>query len=293
MDRNPVAPPVVVGVDGSPSALDAVAWAADECARHHLPLRLVHTYLLPATGYPNMIVNASEVLAAFDAQGRLWLAEAETAAHTVAPRIAVETALFAGAAIPLLIEESANAKTIVLGSRGLGGFTGLLLGSTAAALTAHARCPVVVVRDRVVEQGPVVVGVDGSAASESAIGFAFEAASTRNAPLTAVLSWTDVLVESAFQADRFSMDWSEVGAEQQRLLAERMAGWQEKYPDVVVERVVVRDRPVRALVRAAQHARLLVVGSHGRGGFTGMLLGSTSQALVHHAPCPVAVVRSN
>jgi len=292
MDRNPVAPPVVVGVDGSPSALDAVAWAADECARHHVPLRLVHTYFLPATGYPNMIVNASEVLAAFDAQGRLWLAEAEAAARAVAPGIAVETALFSGTAIPLLIEESANARTIVVGSRGLGGFTGLLLGSTAVALTAHARCPVVVVRTRVAGAGPVVVGVDGSPASESAIGFAFEAASTRGAPLTAVLSWTDVLVESSFQAVRFSMDWSEVEDEQRRLLAERMAGWQEKYPDVVVERVVVRDRPVRALVRAAQHARLLVVGSHGRGGFTGMLLGSTGQALVHHAPCPVAVVRS-
>jgi len=292
MDRNPVAPPVVVGVDGSPSALDAVAWAADECARHHVPLRLVHTYFLPTTGYPNMIVNASEVLAAFDAQGRLWLAEAEAAARAVAPGIAVETALFSGTAIPLLIEESANARTIVVGSRGLGGFTGLLLGSTAVALTAHARCPVVVVRTRVAGAGPVVVGVDGSPASESAIGFAFEAASTRGAPLTAVLSWTDVLVESSFQAVRFSMDWSEVEDEQRRLLAERMAGWQEKYPDVVVERVVVRDRPVRALVRAAQHARLLVVGSHGRGGFTGMLLGSTGQALVHHAPCPVAVVRS-
>ncbi|HWO66413.1 MAG TPA: universal stress protein [Umezawaea sp.] len=293
MDRNQVAPPVVVGVDGSPTALDAVTWAADECARHHVPLRLVHTYFLPATGYPNLIVNASEVLAAFEAQGRLWLAEAEAAANAAAPGIAVETALFSGTTIPLLIEESANARTVVVGSRGLGGFTGLLLGSTAVALTAHARCPVVVVRARVAGAGPVVVGVDGSPASESAIGFAFEAASTCGAPLTAVLSWTDVLVESAFQAVRFTMDWSEVEAEQQLLLAERMAGWQEKYPDVVVERVVVRDRPVRALVRAAQHARLLVVGSHGRGGFTGMLLGSTSQALVHHAPCPVAVVRSD
>ena len=292
MDRNPVAPPVVVGVDGSSSALDAVVWAADECARHHVALRLVHTYSLPATGYPNMIVNASEVLAAFDAQGRLWLAEAEEAARAVAPGIAVETSLFSGSAIPLLIEESANARTVVVGSRGLGGFTGLLIGSTAAALSSHSRCPVVVVRNRVAGAGPVVVGVDGSPSSESAIGFAFEAASTCDAPLTAVLSWTGVLVESAFQAVRFSMDWSEVEDEQRRLLAERMAGWQEKYPDVVVERVVVRDRPVRALVRAAQHARLLVVGSHGRGGFTGMMLGSTSQALVHHAPCPVAVVRS-
>jgi nucleotide-binding universal stress UspA family protein len=293
MDRNPVAPPVVVGVDGSPSALDAVAWAADECARHGLPLRLVHAYFLPATGYPNMIVNASEVLVALDAQGRLWLDEAEVAARLIAPGITVQTSLFSGMAIPVLVEESANAKTVVVGSRGLGGFTGLLVGSTTAALTAHARCPVVVVRNRTAAEGPVVVGVDGSPASESAIGFAFEAASVREAPLTAVLSWTDALVESAIHAVRLSTDWSEVEAEQQRLLAERMAGWQEKYPDVVVERVVVRDRPVHALMRAAQHARLLVVGSRGRGGFTGMLLGSTGQALVHHAPCPVAVVRSH
>ncbi len=292
MDRNPVAPPVVVGVDGSPSALHAVAWAAEECARHRVPLRLVHSYFLPTQGYPNMIVNASEVLAAFEAQGRLWLAEAEAAALAVAPGIAVETALFSGSSIPLLIEESSNARSVVLGSRGLGGFTGLLVGSTAVALSAHAHCPVVVVRDRTAVDGPVVVGVDGSPASESAIGFAFEAASMSGSVLTAVLSWTDVLVESAYQSTRFSMDWSEVEAGQQRLLAERLAGWQEKYPDVVVDRVVVRDRPVRALVRAAEHARLLVVGSHGRGGFTGMLLGSTSQALVHHAPCPVAVVRS-
>ena len=291
MDRNPVAPPVVVGVDGSSSALDAVAWAADECARHHVPLRLVHAYFLPATGYPNMIVNASEVLAAFDAQGRLWLSEAEAAARAVNPGIAVETSIFSGSAIPLLIEESANARTVVVGSRGLGGFTGLLVGSTAAALTAHSRCPVVVVRDRVAGAGPVVVGVDGSPASESAIGFAFEAASTCDAPLTAVLSWTDVLVESSFQAVRFSMDWSEVEAEQQRLLAERLAGWQEKFPDVHVDRLVVRDRPERALLRLAETARLLVVGSRGRGGFSGLLLGSTSQALVHHAPCPLAVVR--
>jgi nucleotide-binding universal stress UspA family protein len=291
MNPNPVAPPVVVGIDGSASALDAVVWAADECARHRVPLLLVHCYYLPTRGYPEIITTGHEFLAALAEQGGRWLTEAESAARAAAPGVAVETRLRQAPPVPHLIEESAHARMVVLGSRGLGGFTGVLVGSTAVALAAHAHSPVVVVRGEPVVDGPVVVGVDGSPASEAAIAFAFDAASVRGAPLTAVLSWTDVLVESAFQATRFSMDWAAVEDEQRRLLAERMAGWQEKYPDVPVERVVVRDRPVRALVRIAEHARLVVVGSRGHGGFAGMLLGSTSQALVHHAPCPVAVVR--
>lgn len=291
MNANQVAPPVVVGIDGSASALDAVLWAADECARHHVPLRLVHCYYLPTHGYPEIITTGHEFLAALQEQGTQWLAEAEAAVHAAAPDVTVETRLRLSPVIPCLIEESAQARMVVLGSRGLGGFTGILVGSTAVALAAHAHSPTVVVRGETTAGGSVVVGVDGSSASEAAIGFAFDAATVRGTGLTAVLSWTDVLVESAYQAARFAMDWSEVEDDQRRLLAQRMAGWQEKYPDVRVERVVVRDRPVRALVRIAEHARLLVVGSRGHGGFAGMLLGSTSQALVHHAPCPVAVVR--
>jgi nucleotide-binding universal stress UspA family protein len=166
-----------------------------------------------------------------------------------------------------------------------------MVGSTAAALAAHAHSPTVVVRGTTTTDGPVVVGVDGSPAGEAAIGFAFEAASLRDAPLTAVLSWPDSLLEGRVQSTLFTTAEAEIVQEQERVLAERLAGWQEKYPDVPVERVVVRDRAAHALLRIAEHARLLVVGSRGHGGFTGLLLGSTSQALVHHAPCPVAVVR--
>ncbi|WP_189226392.1 universal stress protein, partial [Saccharothrix coeruleofusca] len=133
------------------------------------------------------------------------------------------------------------------------------------------------------QDGAVVVGVDGSPVSEQAVAFAFEQASSRAAPLTALIAWTDLPTGG--------VDWARVEQERRRLLAERLAGWQEKYPDVRVTRVVVRDRPVRALLAAARGARLLVVGSRGAGGFQGMLLGSTSQALVSHAPCPLAVVR--
>ncbi|MFD7658163.1 universal stress protein [Actinosynnema sp. NPDC059797] len=282
--------PIVVGVDGSASALAAVRWAADEAARHRVPVRLVHAYQLPTRGYPEIVLTGNEVRRAFEEAGRERLAEAERAVLDAAPEVEVTTSLVVDGPAPALIEESRRARLVVLGSRGLGGFTGLVVGSVAVAVSAHGACPVVVVREQPPAEGPVVVGVDGSEVSEQAVAFAFEQASVRGAPLTALLAWTDFLVDSAY-GSRLTVDWSQVEDEQRRLLAERLAGWQEKYPDVPVTRVVVRDRPVRALLQAADGARLLVVGSHGLGGFTGMLLGSTSQALLHHAPCPLAVVR--
>ncbi|GLY49853.1 universal stress protein [Lentzea sp. NBRC 102530] len=283
--------PVVVGVDGSASALAAVRWAADDCARHHTPLRLVHGYPLPVRGYPEIILTAAEIRKAIEDQARGWLEEAVAAARAVAPEVEVTTEVVNAGAVPLLIEESRAARLMVLGSQGLGNVTGLLIGSTALALASHGKCPLVVARGTEVPGGPVVVGVDGSPTSEAALAFAFEAASMRDAPLTAIMCWQDFMVESAYSASRFTVDWGQVEAEEQRLLAQRLAGWEEKYPDVAVHRVVVRDRPVRALMRYGAEARLVVVGSHGHGGFAGMLLGSTSQALVYNAPCPLAIVR--
>jgi nucleotide-binding universal stress UspA family protein len=191
----------------------------------------------------------------------------------------------------LLIELSKTARQVVVGSRGLGTVTGLFIGSTAVALAAHAQSPVVVVRGTAVPGGPVVVGVDGSPTSEAALAFAFEEASLRNTSLTAITTVTDFAADSAYAMSRLGIDWGQVEEDERRLLAERLAGWQEKYPDVVVNRIALRDRPARALMRYGAEAQLLVVGSHGHGGFVGMLIGSTSQALVHHAPCPLAIVR--
>ncbi|MBB5803955.1 nucleotide-binding universal stress UspA family protein [Saccharothrix ecbatanensis] len=281
--------PIVVGVDGSESALTAVRWAAEEAARRKAPLKLVHAFLLPTRGYPDMVVTGHEVRQAFEQQGNQWLEEAARTVRDVVPE--VETSVVFERPAAALIAESRNARLVVLGSQGLGAVSGLLVGSVAVAVAQHGKCPVVVIHDDVPDAGPVVVGVDGSPASEEAIRFAFEEASLRDATLTALIAWTDLLVENPY-ATRLRVDRDEIEVQQRELLAERLAGWQQQYPDVSVERVVVRERPVRALLDAARNAQLLVVGSHGLGGFAGMFLGSTSQALVYHSPCPLMVVRS-
>ena len=261
--------PVVVGVDGSSSALAAVAWAARACAVHSAPLRLVHAYTLPTRGYPEVISSARELRSAMYDQGRMWLSQAVAVAQAEAPDVAVEHDLRMEHPTPVLIEESRHAREVVVGSHGLGGFTGALVGSTAVALSQHGESPVVVVRGGV-HDGPIVVGVDLSPESDGALGFAFDEAAAARVPLVAALSHLD---------------------EQTSLLSARLSGWLEKYPDVEVEMWVAAERPIPLLMELGERAALLVVGSRGRGGFAGMLLGSTSQALIYHAPCPVAVVR--
>jgi nucleotide-binding universal stress UspA family protein len=289
-------PPIVVGVDGSMSALHAVRWAAVEAAHRHLPVRLVHGQAVTETTYPGMSVTPQGLYDAMQDQAREWLHQARESALEVGADLEVDTELREVPAVPTLLDESKTARMVVLGSRGLGGFTGLLVGSTAVALAAHGQCPVTVVRGRTLaepppERGPVVVGVDGSPAGEGAVEVAFDEASFRGTGLVAMHTWSDVTVGSAFDIAAVSLDWQAVETDEQRVLAERLAGWQEKYPDVRVHRVVTRDRPVQSLLAQGENAQLLVVGSRGRGGFAGLVLGSTSQTLLHHAPCPVTVVR--
>lgn len=295
MTSNIVGGRIVAGVDGSASALHATRWAADEAAHRRVPLRLVHAVYASALAYAGGIGLPQDVFDGMEADGHQWLAEAETAARQAHPELDVELVLQTTHPAPTLIDESKNARLVVLGSRGLGGFTGMLAGSTAVALVAHGHCPVAVIRGRTPDEappsaGPVVVGVDGSPASESALALAFDEASVRGADLVAVHTWIEISSQSAY-AYQFNVDWEASETRERELLAERMAGWQEKYPDVTVRRVVTRDQPVHSLLEHAADAQLLVVGSRGRGGFSGMLLGSTSQALIYHAPCPLLVVR--
>lgn len=287
--------PVVVGVDGSASALRAVRWAAAQAARRGLPLRLVHVLVTPIN-FPSGIVATGVVRDAMRVQGREWLRDARTAVVEVAPDLRTDIVLADAPLVPVLVEESRSAALLVLGTRGLGGFTGLLLGSTAVLLAGRAHCPLVVVREdgrgTVPAHGPVVVGVDGTPTSEAAIGFAFAEASARDSELVAVHTWADPVVDTVLLGHTDAPDFAPVQQWAYELLAERLAGWQEKYPDVRVTREIVRDHPSRALLRHAQGAALVVVGSRGRGGFRGLVLGSTGQHLLHHAPCPVAIVRS-
>ncbi|MHA6794287.1 universal stress protein [Pseudonocardia bannensis] len=286
--------PVVAGVDGSESALEAVRWAAQEADRRRAPLRLVEAFGWMGTteyiGNPGLGTDYREVLLQ---NARDQVAAAAAAATRAAPGIVIEQDVVIGYPVPVLNAEAARAQLVVLGNRGLGGFTGLLVGSVAVALAAHASCPVVVVRGATQDappplEGPVVVGIDGSPISEAALAFAFEAAALRRVPLVAVHTWRDLLVDPVMAP---LMDWDAIETDEHKLLAERLAGWSGTYPDVPVQRVVTRDRPASALIEQSGHAQLVVVGSRGRGGFTGLLLGSVSHALLHHAKCPVAVVR--
>jgi nucleotide-binding universal stress UspA family protein len=294
MEQNQTQRAVVAGVDGSECGLQAVRWAAAEAVRRQLPVRLVAAHAWPSGGLvgdPGLGVDYRAVLRDV-VLGHLATAAAD--ARQVAPELDIEQVEVTGYPVPVLLGESAHAEIVVLGDRGLGGFTGLLIGSVAVEVTAHASCPVIVVRgsepDRTGPRPqPVVVGVDGSPTSEAATAFAFEAASLRRVPLVAVHVWRDVLVDATMAP---LLDWNVIDSDEREVLAERLAGWTEKYPDVPVRRLVARDRPARALVEESGRAQLVVVGSRGRGGFHGLLLGSVSQALLHNAHCPVAVVRS-
>ena len=290
--------PIIVGVDGSDTSRLAVAWAAREAAARHRPLRILHAFLWP------MIDSHLVPLPAGPADGGLrhlaeeMLAEAAAEARAIAPGVDVTTELAVCAPAARLIAESSEAAMIVVGNRGLGGFTGLLIGSVGIQVSAHAHCPVVVIRAGSADEvagpaaGQVVAGVDGSDRSEATLDFAFEEASLRGVGLTVLHAWTVPVSTAPGDMLPAVYDVDVVKEDEARLLAETLAGWQEKYPDVPVRRLLLHSPVARELIRLSQGAELLVLGARGRGGFTGLLLGSVSHAAIQHAACPVAVVHA-
>ncbi|PZF93169.1 universal stress protein [Micromonospora endophytica] len=270
--------PVVVGVDGSPPSLAAAEQAAQAAVWRSRPLHLVHGYLHPL-GY-GVPINPYDVgVPAPSEDGRKMLEQSAAELAERWPGLSIEVRQVAGGPGATLVEESRRAELVVVGSRGLGGFAGLLLGSVGTQVAAHAHCPVLVVRppDRPVPtEGPVLVGVDGSEPAELAVGYGAEEAARRGTEL--------VLVHVADERDA-----AEDGAAA-ALLATAAAAVRGSHPDLVVtERLLTAAKPDQALIEASGEAALVVAGSRGRGGFTGLLLGSVGQALVHHARCPVLV----
>ncbi|MFB4309331.1 universal stress protein [Actinomadura sp. GTD37] len=273
---------VVVGYDGSRQSEAAVRWAAEAARLRGVPLTVVHAWEMFSAVGP-MAIPVADLRAAAEEV----VAEGARHARDVAAGVDAHAVLGRGGPTTALIEAAAGAELLVVGSRGRGGFTDLVLGSTGVELAAHGPCPVVVVREHRVE-GPVVVGVDGSAAAQEALGLAFTEARLRGADLVALVAWpADAdpgpapLVDAAglreFAGDR---------------LTRIVAPWREKHPDVAVRTEVVTGPPRQVLLTAAKDAGLLVVGSRGLGGFRGLLLGSVSHALLHHAACPVAVAHA-
>ncbi|SFI77074.1 universal stress protein [Amycolatopsis sacchari] len=287
---------LAVGVDAAPGALHAARWAAREAVRRHRGLRLVHATDERSLHYPRGLPVGDDLLEVVRMRGHRLLRAARDAVREVAPELPVELVLSREAPGEVLLDESKAAPLLVLGTPGLRPLARVFAGSLSIALSAHAACPVALVRghagdDEPPSEGPVVVGVDGSSSSEEAVAIAFEEASWRDVPLMAVHAWDDAFLSAVFEETHWTPDEAAVEARESEVLAERLAGWQEKFPEVAVERVITRGRPSAALLDVADRAQLLVVGSRGRGGFSGLLLGSTSQGVMSYALCPVLVAR--
>jgi nucleotide-binding universal stress UspA family protein len=285
---------LLVGVDGSASSKVAVAWAARDAAIRGASLTLVHVLAppvvmtFPETPMPPGYMEWQEEQGKRIIQDAFTIVEQTTGAGGP-PQVGSETVV--GATVPMLVDLSKEAVMLVVGSRGHGWLHRSLMGSVSSNLVRHAHCPVAVIHDAGPSMphpsgAPVVVGVDGSLTSDATTAVAFEEASFRGVELVAVYAWHDTHV-----FDVPGIDISAMQNDGERILAEQLAGWQERYPDVKVRRVVVCDRPADQLIEQSHAAQLVVVGSHGRGGFAGMLLGSVSMAVVQSARIPVIVAR--
>lgn len=310
---------VVVGIDGSPASDAALAWAVLEATRRGLPLHCfgASEHDLADEGDEGALPGSADLTG--DPTGGLVDAAVASARRT-SPGLAVTAEVASGYPAATLVALSEHADTIVLGNRGRGALVSAMLGSVAWQVTTHARCPVVVVRaaapsvtggaagnpagnpggnpgagvdsgagagfgDGVWELDGVVVGVDSATVSDLALELAFQHASVLGCRLDVVHAWWTRAADTVS-----SESWRDLVAQEELGLAEAVAGWAEKYPDVEVHRHLPVGPTVQVLVQASRHARLLVVGSRGRGGFRRLLLGSVGQGVLHHASCSVAVV---
>lgn len=295
---------IVVGVDGSPHSNAAALWAANEAHRRRADIRVVHAYMPVVgtfSGWEMPLQSYDEALAQW---GRTVLARSEALVTEKFPDLVVTTELRHQLPSVALMELSQRALMTVVGAHGSDRIEGILIGSVALRLAAHGTGPVVIVRDDVrAELGdrerPVVVGLDGSDPSDEALSFAFEEASFRGTRLIAVRTWAGAPGDNFMTPYLTPAELEDIDAEQQRLLAEQLAGRSEKYPDVPVHPVVLRGRAAAELLGLGNESdalpatpALLVVGSRGRGGFMGLLLGSVGQSLVAHAVGPVCIVHS-
>lgn len=273
--------PVVVGLDSSEQAIRALDWAVQECRARGAALRIVAvvSYRVQREALQRLVEMAVARV------------------RDLAPELPVSSELRSGDPDEELVHASGEARLMVLGSRGMGGFQGLLLGSVSTVVAAQAYCPVAVVRGRALDEitlrhAPVVVGLAGGPPDEPTLEFALEAAMARGVDLVAVHTWRASEADHAETVISPLLDWNNMQEREQRMLAEILAGKRERYPDVSVEQVVHRDHPVSALTAAGESAQLIVVGSRRRTKFPALRLGSVTNGVLHHAPCPVVVVRA-
>ncbi|GAC57247.1 hypothetical protein GOHSU_18_00020 [Gordonia hirsuta DSM 44140 = NBRC 16056] len=280
--------PIIAAVDGSELALDAVRWAATAAVRQNRPLQIVCVIEPAPVQYGTAIAMAQAYVDSSRALAEGALDIAKAVAAETAPEVDAVGEIFEGRPALVLRQLSHHARMLVLGRRGLGGVRGLLLGSVSTDVAAHSECPVVIVSHGTANDGPVVVGVDGSEVSAGAVSEAFQAASMLEVPLIAVHTYADYPGISAFDlvenGRQFLID------EARESLGIQLAGGLADHPDVPVERIVAMQPPAGEILDAAENAQLIVMGSRGRGGFRSLMLGSTSQSVLQVAQCPVMIV---
>lgn len=286
---------VVAGVDGSDTAAAAARWAGAVAARIDAPLHLVHS--LPSEGIfysEAAVLIQSQMMDQLRKDGEKVLSDVADLVRADHPDLEIQSFIGPGPAASAVLEAAEKARVVVLGATGAGAIENFLLGSTVVRVANHASCPVVVWRgdpkNPLPDHRPVVVGVDGSELSIAAVRYAFEYAQLFGTPLVAVHSW---IGDAALGvgATAALVDWDAVAESESAVLAQSLAGWQEKYPEVEVRRVIDRGPAAKVLLSHLTDAQLAIVGSHGRNQFTAALLGSTSQNLLHNAPCPILVAR--
>ncbi|MGJ6969378.1 universal stress protein [Streptosporangium sp. G11] len=281
--------PIVVGVDGSTSSLQAVTWAAQEAALRKAPLRLVHAALRWAYDVP-LVPQPAHWGPTEEAACKKLLHQAAEQARSDAPTLTITTEILDGNAAEAIATAAETAQLIVVGHRGLGGFTELLLGSVSHDLAARSPCPTVIVnRLRTTQDTEIAVGVTGRTDQDPLLEFAFNEAALRRRPLRAVHAWTHPTTRAPGDMQPLVYDIEDIGNEEARLLAESLGGWRERFPDVTLIEHVVHKHPGKALIDASETAELVVVGAPGRT----MFLASTVRTLLHHAQAPVAVHRTS
>lgn len=282
---------VLAGVDGSGCSRKAAFWAAEEALARGAHLLLVAAYWMHTVGYTTTAYAPTGTLTELREAGETALRDVAGELRHRHPGLDVATRLRYGEPSRVLREEAADADLTVIGNHGSHRLT-TTLGSVAGTVVASNPGPVAVIRPGTVRaHGPVVVGVDGSADADHALGYAFAAARRLGSTLVTVACWSDPTIDGPFPAyGNLPLDLTPLADATAAELTQRLAPWRTRYPDVPVEARVEHSRPVRPLLEAGRHARLLVVGTRGRGKITGLLLGSTSQSLIAHAECPVVVV---
>ncbi|GAA0808198.1 universal stress protein [Spirilliplanes yamanashiensis] len=279
---------IIVGYDGSAESRAAAAWALDQAGRTGAPVEFVHALEWPSYAPATRTIGAPPVWPEGEAARHLkgLMDEVVAQAARTSPQVEVRTFTENAPAAATLRDRSEGAAMVVLGSRGHNAVAGI--GSVSVAVSAHAHCPVVVVRDGTPPAGPVVVGVDDSDCARLALEFAYRQAAARGTAVHVVRAWKPpapplergpVIAEHLATAERAALD-------------EVTARWRQKVPGVTTTSELVAGHPAQALTAAGERAQLLVVGSRGRGALRGALLGSVSQHLLRHATCPVAVVRA-